>query len=109
MHTPTPWWLDPSDYPSHGEWHYWLVMGEHGVIANIGGASQRGAVDMESNRANAHYIVKAVNAHDILVHTLAHLIDECSQASFDSAAVAVARTALARAKGEGIKMDLSGV
>lgn len=66
MHTPGPWKIANSPAPDQGEWHYWSVVGERGVITSIGAAQQRGPIDMDSNRANAKLIAAAPDLLDAL-------------------------------------------
>lgn len=103
-HTPTPWTIEPSDGESQGEWHYWAIKGERGNIATIGAASQRGPIDMESNQANAAFVVRAANAHDDLVHALRLLHDNLAEyqrinqlGGYDNQDMQIARAALAKA------------
>lgn len=66
MHTPGPWKIENSPAPDQGEWHYWAVVGERGVITSVGAAQQRGPIDMDSNHANAKLIAAAPDLLDAL-------------------------------------------
>ncbi len=66
MFTPGPWTIERGEPSGQGEWHYWLINGEHGTITGIGAASQRGPIDMESNRGNALLIAAAPDLYAAL-------------------------------------------
>lgn len=67
-HTPTPWRVTPS-FPSEGFECYWLTgnFGPHNAEKEIGTISgpQSGV-----QAANAAFIVRAVNSHEVLVKAL---------------------------------------
>lgn len=95
-HTPTPWITQQIEN------HIQIMRGHEYGYTGIG---QTYHTDLETNKANAAFIVRACNSHDALVEALEGLLADDGTASSQNInkvlkAREKARTALALAKGE---------
>lgn len=75
-HTPTPWQWDSGIIPPDGPGTYSdiYVNGGEIIIAQVND-------QIEQGKANAEFIIKAVNHHDALVKALQVLLDEATSFS----------------------------
>ena len=96
-HTPLPW---SSEYDETG---HWRVYGGNKLVADVGDAEVSVAADNEW-KANAAFIVRAVNAHEDLVRAINALlpfVDDAMDAHSvmsESAVTEACRTAVATAR-----------
>lgn len=92
--TPTPWHLGKK-HPCR------IIGGELQIIIAQTTYHQDEGTETELERANAAFIVEAVNAHDVLISALHSIVNSCPATKEYDDIVAIAEKALSKAeKGE---------
>lgn len=91
-HKPTPWVLRDTSHESHTE----ITKDGDPIGVVFNGLFGDGS----SGEANAAFIVRAVNAHDLLLSALHSVINSCPARKEYDDIVAIAEKAIAKAEGK---------
>lgn len=85
-HTPTP-------------WSVWDKTKIYGPGEEILTEVNNGNLGVEQDKANAAFIVRAVNSHERLIQACRHLLNDLEYRKLDTAGMGYARRAIAQAEG----------